>query len=649
MAVNDRIPVWQTLTHGLVYGLMAGLFVGAVEVLVLVPNRTVTALALLTPAMIFYAAAWAIVALVVAIVAWVVGVADSAARLDRVLVSTLVTLAILIVGGGYLNLRCLPAASDPRSIIANIVLLIACVPLARWLAGASSPMRWLTGVGRAMTVIALTVGASAGAAKIRRAGAEHSAATTKQAAEHANRPNVILITLDALRPDHLSAYGYARETSPELDAIAKDGVLFTHAYANSSWTRASVATMFTSLYPSTHGVNGLGTGIASSLTILPEAMKAAGYTTGIFSANAFISPVFGYDQGVDRFHHKPPSMFNELIFGHIARKLVKHARVFLPVFRVLQNLEMPGPTGRRVATRAEGLIGAFFDWAQGVHGQPFFAYIHFMESHTPYDSPEQFRKKFVVGDHGPLPTDLPPFDGFEPFTRAEPLPADRRDLLITQYDGGIAAVDHAIGELVQWLKARGIYDNTVIMVTADHGEEFYEHGGWGHGKSLYNVLLHVPLIVHDPVHPAHGRRIELPVRHIDLMPTILELAGAPRATDIEGRSWVPLVADASATEEPRVMYSEVFHEASYAHALQQGQWKLIDTHSHEQHARELFNLEQDPDEQHPLDVAADANGARLAGLLETFEQKTQRSAVAAEEVTIDGDMKERLRSLGYVQ
>ncbi len=313
-----------------------------------------------------------------------------------------------------------------------------------------------------------------------------------QAGSGCGRPaepvNVVWITLDALRADHLGCYGYPRPTSPFLDSLAGQGVRFDAAFSQAPATKASVASMFTSLHPSihqavAHGSTGReGDVLPARATTLAERFAETGMLTAGFVANPHLQEVFGFHQGFD-------------------------------VYRYLSR----GPVAK-----ADTVIGDVLGWLGAepqVHTRPFFLYIHLMDTHFPYEPPQPHRGMFV-----------PPAleNGHAVYTNGIPdTPPSPRDMEFIQglYDGALHFADQHIETLVREMGRMGLLENTLLVVTADHGDEFLDHGGLGHGSSLYNELIRVPLIMVHPTRLPAGRVIRTPVALVDLGPTILAWCG----------------------------------------------------------------------------------------------------------------------------
>jgi len=453
--------------------------------------------------------------------------------------------------------------------------------------------------------------------------------------------------MDATRADHLSAYGYSRATTPNLVRLAKRGVLFRNAMANSSWTHPSVPTILTSLYPSTHQVNLVASGLHPSIPTLPQVLKQGGVATAVFSANTFISPLFGFGRGVDLFVYSQPSWFLQLMLGHILEK-------FLPKMKqALQRVEWrlnPQASTAAEDTSARALNRAFLAWAKQTLPQRFFAYFHYMEPHAPYQPSERSKALFVsepveegLGERAFV------VHGILPFQRGEPVSPAQRQQIIGLYDAEIRDLDAALGELFAGLRELGIEEQTLVIVTADHGEEFFDHGGWGHGHSLHQELLHVPFILSFPARLPGGQVVDTRVSHVDLMPTILELCGIRTTLPLEGRSLLPLMEHPSAPVEDEVVYSEVYHGGASARALIRGRYKLIAADSGSERDVALYDIQDDPTETRNL---AAQKPAVVSSLQAELSQRANAAAGRSRGVVtakLDDATRSQLRALGYLQ
>jgi arylsulfatase A-like enzyme len=378
------------------------------------------------------------------------------------------------------------------------------------------------------------------------------------------QPNVIIIGVDSLRPDHLGCYGYGRGTSPAIDGLARSGTLAEQAISQAAWTTASFGTILTSLYPSQHGADGLSRRMRTSFPTLASLLKAEGYSTGAVVNAPLLSPSFGLDRGFDSYD--------------------------------------AGPERGRTAdeTTADALR-----WLDTVRASRFLLFVHYFEPHVPYAPPAPFDTLFDAGYHGALADSvdlgIASADGENLFEHLERLsPADWAHIQAL-YDGEVATVDRAIGALLEGLRARRLDGRTLIVLLADHGEEFCEHGGFEHGHSLHGEVVRVPLIFALPGRIGAGRRLARQVRLLDVTPTVLDLAGVPIPEQLEGASLAPLI---TGDGEPRSLGEDLLPpEAAYSESLIRGSqrmsltvegWKVI--YGLATDRSELYNLAKDPGE-----------------------------------------------------
>jgi sulfatase-like protein len=316
-------------------------------------------------------------------------------------------------------------------------------------------------------------------------------------ARDAGAPLVVVYLVDALRADHLPVYGYSRDTAPELTRFAQDAVVFDQAIAPSSWTRPSVASLFTSLLPRDHGCVLFSTPLDPAHVTLAERLHGRGYATRAVVVNPGVGArAMHFDQGFDH-------------------------------FEVL-------PRERRAAVAVDAALTLLDDR----RGQPGFLYVHTMDAHSPYRPPPPFDRRFPPH----------PEPGREAGDRSDD--AVRGDLarIVGQYDGAIAYGDREFGRFVRALRDRGLYDRAMIVFLADHGEEFLDHGGWEH--ALFDEAVRVPLVVKFPRGRDAGRRVARQVQLVDVLPTILESQGLPVPRGIAGRALDVVPARASQRIHP---------------------------------------------------------------------------------------------------
>ena len=323
------------------------------------------------------------------------------------------------------------------------------------------------------------------------------------------RPNVILFHMDALRVDALGVYSGDAAASPNLDAFAKDAVVFEQTITAASWTRASTASLITSLSPSSHACETKDSALSPDVVTLAEALAGANYATGGFPNNANVTGALGFGQGYDWYPYLP-----EYPLG------AKESSYSLSMYSVARKVYAKISSKKRVEDYympAETQLARASSWIKAQGADRWFTYIHIMDPHDPYFS------------H--------PNTG-EAYGRAEfpnPDPA-LKEHLHDLYRGEVKHADEQMGRFFAQLKADGLYDNAMIIVTADHGEEFFEHGGWWHGTTLYDEQVHVPLIVKLPKNLRAGTRVPWQVREIDIAATIADVAGVPQPETWDGET-----------------------------------------------------------------------------------------------------------------
>ncbi|MCC7354077.1 MAG: sulfatase, partial [Anaerolineae bacterium] len=337
----------------------------------------------------------------------------------------------------------------------------------------------------------------------------------------AGSPNILVIVVDTLRADHLSAYGYARLTSPNLDRLAGQGVLFENAFSTSSWTKPSHASLLTGRYPHEHRADAAWP-LDGRYPTIGEALQTLGYRTGAFSANYdTFNQISGLGRGFQHFEdffRSVPNMAVHTLYGRVAEYYVLHRALGLE-YRVDRS-------------RAAGINRSVLRWLDQDRGKPFFAFLNYFDSHAPYIPPQPYRSKFspVREPGGQINTDWGMDHIYVPMT-PEQLQGE-----VDAYDGGIAYVDAQIGQLLSALQERDLADKTLVVITSDHGESFGEHGLLEHNNSLYREVIHVPLIFWWPGHVPAGTRLDQIVTNAALPATLLDLAPGEEPTLFPGPS-----------------------------------------------------------------------------------------------------------------
>jgi len=444
---------------------------------------------------------------------------------------------------------------------------------------------------------------------------------------HPARPtDVILIVVDTLRADRLGRYGYGRGLTPVLDGLADRGARFAHAYATTSWTMPSVASLLTSRLPSQHLVRDFDSRLSDSEVTLAERLAAAGFANAGFTANWRLSAELGYGQGF--------STWQGFLSSEGSPTKARGEVVRTAALRWLDGGPRDGAAPPTGATPTDG--GA----------KPSrLVYLQFMEPHVPFEPPADLRARFAPSVGVELAVRLNAWARSLPIDLA-PLSAEEMAQLAALYDGEVAAIDAELGRLFEALEQRGILKDALVIVTADHGEELLEHGTFGHGSNLFNETVRVPLIMAGPGVPA-GRVVNQNVSLIDVAPTVLDLLGLPPESRFEGRSLVPLLHDEARTSAVDVILqlprkTLEWDLRLHREGLVRGSDKLL---VGPEGVGELFDLAADPGEQKPqappagatLQAALEAANAELAARQQPQEEKAQ----------IDEATKEKLRALGY--
>ena len=476
---------------------------------------------------------------------------------------------------------------------------------------------------------------------------------------HSDAPSVVLIVIDTLRADHLSCHGYPVSTSPEIDALAARGVRFSRAYANASWTLPATASIHTGRLPSSHSATARGRVLPASVRTIAECLADAGYRRAAFSENQIVSPRYGFDQGFELFwSYWLPWISGQTATYRVARALgvplveLVSRREYHP--RVLEAPELLNWDAKRTTDEALRWMHAS---ARG--DAPFFLYLHYMGPHGPYGPPE-----FLLDVPSParrVANHPEEAGGAHPLGPAgTPLPANELDELRTLYDADIRYVDREVGRVVAALDRMGRLDETLVVVTSDHGEEFFEHGGWNHGRSVYEEIVHIPLIVSGaPLGAVRGETLDAPVRQIDVLPTLLDAVGAETPEEVHGRSLWGAITDGepgdgrdARDEGAGMVYVEgcfLQPEGFDGQALVDFPWKLVTVSGDDTTTTRLFDLAMDPgeivDATHTAPSMADSlhrESFRWARVASLFDPE-------ARSVRLDPETVEALRRLGYLQ
>ncbi|MGB7643110.1 MAG: sulfatase-like hydrolase/transferase [Terriglobales bacterium] len=424
------------------------------------------------------------------------------------------------------------------------------------------------------------------------------AAPPKAPAPHPASPNILLITLDTTRADRMGFLGSDRGLTPNLDALAQQSAVFTRAYSQAPLTPPSHASILTGTYPQFHRVLNLDAGLPKDVPYGPEILHAHGYQTGAFVGSMILDPetpsAAGFNRGFD------------------------HYDANFHLFRLGESRYTS------VQRRGSEVVAHALAWLSKHPKGPFFVWVHLYDAHDPYDPPEPFKTRYA----------------------AQP------------YDGGIAYEDSVVGKLLSELKARGLYDNTAIAITADHGESLGAHGEDTHGIFLYDETIHVPLLIKLP-HEKTEARIDDVVELIDILPTFLQAVKIEAPAEVQGRSLLGLIQEDSAKPDSatadappqswrnRPAYAQADYPLVYGwsaiQSLRAGKYLFVQAPR-----RELYDQNADPAEEHNLAPASPATADTLASQLHTLREKTTNHAEAPAPAPMDPQAMEKLSALGYM-
>lgn len=440
----------------------------------------------------------------------------------------------------------------------------------------------------------------------------------------ANRPNVILVMVDTLRADHLSCYG-AEIRTPNLCRLAEEGTLY-QGFSHASWTKPATASLLSSTVPSTHRAMSKPASLSDELVLISEAMKAGGYSTGGIVSNVNLAESFGFDQGYDDYYYLAP----DYIAG------ARESSSKLIVYQLVRQVALGLLGGKSIRFNdyyqdSEVVNRTAFEWLDARGQERFFLFLHYMDPHDPYF------------EH--------PYNGVGIARVSMPDPDPKlTERLASLYRGEIEYLDERFGELLAKLEAMGIYDETVIALTADHGEEFNEHGGFWHGLTLYDEQIHVPLLFKWSRHegrPEAGAEAGI-ARSIDVAPTLLGVAGLPVPDTMQGVDLRrPFAARA---EKDKQVFAEEDHEGNVLWSLRTEDEKLIVANENNPRGlppRAYYDVASDPGETDPF---ADAEAeARLEEMARLQRLAAEGKAVEGGAAEMSKEDCERLRVLGYVE
>jgi len=535
---------------------------------------------------------------------------------SRAALAAVVLLGAACLQGGLLFYRA-PAGTDRVRALLPLAGLIAAAAAAVLIDQLLRRIRFRPPAGRILAICgAALVGVSLVLPRPRpEAPGEWPAPLPEGSAPGASRPNLLLITLDTVRADRLPSYGYRSSRTPNLDRLAREGVLFRRAVAQSSLTPPSHASILTGTYPIRHGVRTFGVcRVAPEVPILSEILRHEGWTTGAMIASGALDRRFGLARGFDVYHFVRVS--KSYPFSRAFRGL-------LP--QVLSRIGLV--QDRNLYRRCREITDDGLRWLERYGDAPFFLWVHYFDAHDPYLPEAASRRR-----------------DRHPGTRW----ADRFKMGFA-YDSEIIGVDEQIGRLIDALSDANKLDETVIVAVSDHGEGLGDHSYLGHTRRLYQEQVHIPLIIRYPERLAPGSEVNAQVLGVDIVPSLLELLGTEPPPGLDGRSFLPLI-EAGGAAQDRIAYSETLQPADSTAkllAVSDGRYKLIRSLAGETVL--LFDLAEDPGEKQDLAAARPDLVARLEELIDRYLAIEAPAGPRPDEDGITEEQREELRALGYIE
>jgi arylsulfatase A-like enzyme len=477
-------------------------------------------------------------------------------------------------------------------------------------------------------------------------------------------PNILLVSLDAVRADHLSCYGYARDTSPFLKRFVKEATLYEHAYTAARWTLPAHASLFTGMSNSKHGVSADWTDLQAlddtQVTTLAEFLGQMGYQTAAFSSIEWIGPKTKLDRGFQHFRQAWTLLDStDAVYSYVERlpeKLKKNL-----VWRA--NYLYEKARRDKGARKTNRLLERWFNRISPE--RPFFAFLHYLEGHAKYWPPEPERSAFVEADAEAESIAERHVAPWAHLTGQQPISQDHLDVLAALYDGSLLYLDRVLAKAIGLIERLGVLDDTVIIITSDHGECFGEHGYYQHSSpTLHEPAIRVPLIIRYPRCFPRGMQVEIPVSATDIFPTITDVLGVTdrRISDqVQGESLVP-AGDGLDRDHVAVVESLTTPESSLRKAdpsvdigrfdyhLRAVRWRNYKYIRHSRGGHELYDLSSDPGEMTNLVNVTTSWAAKIQKMLDrwlaSFEHSSKRSEAA--EDADDAEVRRRLAALGYL-
>jgi arylsulfatase A-like enzyme len=493
-----------------------------------------------------------------------------------------------------------------------------------------------------------------------------------------DQPNVILIVLDTVRASNLSCYGHRRQTSPHLDELAAQAILYRRAVSPSPWTVPSHASLFTGLYPSQHGVHRRFHLLKPDVPVLPQTLQQQGYQTVSFSCNPWISHEFGFDRGFDQFFYGYQLVSGETDF-FVLRRRARQIGI-LPAAKLAMQSVAQGNFLKNLVNGLYSFAARRYDkgaWMANQHvrrwlrrdyrpDRPFFMFINYLEPHLKYAPPRDYRKQFLSPNTTEKEVRSINQDGYAYVVRAVSMAERDFSLLEALYDAELRYLDDRFAELLELLEGQGVLENSLLIVTSDHGENIGDHGFMDHQYCLYDTLLHVPLIIRLPGTRNGSRIIHEMVEIKDIFATVLDCLGIESEIPHLALPGSSLLPDRLAERGPRFCMSEYLEPQPAIEELRlrypgcecsQYDRRLRAVHSDDGYKfiwssdgeHELYHLPEDPSEAVNLFGAYPEKAKELGRLLEVnLPPLKDEQDESTEELTMPRATRRRLEGLGYL-
>ncbi len=626
---NKRLSYFGHIKTGLAGGMLAGMIVGFSETLsYLLTLADLKEIWLLPYSLILYGLFFGLVggglgiggAIVKVVIKW------SPKRRLGFMIYTLIVLFLSFFRISFyryyqiaLHER-VPAISDYLILLAMTVIVMVFVGVILTLLFRIKFFRSLAGLGG---MVAWFVGISLIAIVIAKAYEKNPEPLTTKSALASQIPgvNVILIIVDTLRYDHLSVNGSTRTKTPHFDKFASEAINYKWCIGQSSWTKPQIATILTGMYPASHRTMSKSDILPDAVTTVAEAFAQKGYYTIGIADNVNIGDAFNFQQGFDEFYFMKPDYY------FLATESVYRLTLYSALRQFHDAIAGSKIWPWNYYQPAEAVTDKAISRLKDIKDKRFFMMVHYMDPHDPYFEHPYNGKGFPrAGDESP------PDSMVGPYHRA--------------YDQEVEYHDRMLGKLLDYLKENNMFDSTIIAITADHGEEFLEHGGWWHGFTLYDEGIHIPLMIKPLASTFEPHTDTTIVRSIDISPTLISLAGFKIPSTWQGVNLF------TRQNEPNLIYSEEDIARNVIHSIRTREWKYIITNPDNPRGlqpQELYHISVDPGEK-------DNVVSKYPKIVKEMEKEIERmklvaagQAVEEQKTNIDEATKERLKALGYIK